>query len=295
MGVIVLEVNSKIGCLLVLSALIASLNVHAFSNGAPPERCTIDTATMNANMGVRSGTNPGWSITAQTPTYSPGQATFDVQIGNPLFATFKGLLLWATDSTGTQVGTWEAPGPGFRYVESCDNRSITHVSAAVKDSPSVTFKLVLPISVRGQITINAFVVQSSRTRHYEMVSTHVHTDPLRNDLDIDTSVTTTKYHALTDGVLVMRYLLGLRGISLTNGVKSAAAIRTDSEIETQLASLRDLGKLDIDGNGQTRPETDGLLVLRYLLGYRGAQLIAGVNGGTLSAAQIEAKIALLLP
>jgi Reeler domain len=296
----VFEVRSKFRVLLSLCLLFASFEVTAFSGGAPV--CTIDTATMNANMGVRSGLNPnGWSITTQTPTYFPGQSTFDVQLKHYISdtqrdATFKGLLLWATDSTGTQVGTWDAPAAGFKYVANCGNSSITHASADVKESsPSPTFKLVLPITVRGQITINAFVVQSTRTRHYEMVSAHVHTDPLRNDLDVDSSVGTTKYHALTDGVLVMRYLLGLTGAALTRDAKSPAAIRTDGEIETQLASLRDLGKLDVDGNAQTRPETDGLLILRYLLGYRGSGLIQGANGGTLTASQIEANIALLIP
>jgi hypothetical protein len=288
----VLEVQSKFRRVFSLCLLFASLDVSAFSGGAPV--CTINTDEMNANMGQRSGVNPnGWSIAAQTTTYLPGQATFDVQIVNANSATFKGLLLWATDASGTQVGTWQTPAVGFQRF--CDDQSITHANADIKESPSLPFKLALPISVRGQITIKAFVVQSTRTRHYEMVSTHVHTDPLRNDLDIDTSVTTTKYHALTDGALVVRYLLGLTGPALTRGVKSPAAIRTDGEIETQLASLRDLGKLDVDGNGQTRPETDGLLILRYLLGYRGNSLIQGANGGTLNAAQIEAKIALLLP
>jgi hypothetical protein len=290
----VLEVRSEFRLLFSLCLLFASFEVNAFSGGAPV--CTIDTAAMNANMETRSGINPnGWSITTQTPTYLPGQATFDVQIAHVNSASFKGLLLWATDASGAQVGTWETPVADFKYVDGCDSRSISHASAAIKDSPTLPFKLVLPISVRGQITIKAFVVQSTRARHYEMVSTHVHTDPLRNDLDIDTSVTTTKYHALTDGVLVVRYLLGLTGTALTRGTKSPAAIRTDSEIETQLASLRDLGKLDVDGNGQTRPETDGLLILRYLLGYRGNSLIQGASGGTLTAAQVEANIARLLP
>jgi hypothetical protein len=288
----VVELRDRFRFFCALVLLSASFDVSAFSSGAPV--CTIDTATMNANMGIRSGTNPnGWSIRTQSPTYFPGQATFDVQIVHANFATFKGLLLWATDASGTQVGTWQTPASDFK--RTCDDQSITHVDNFLKDSPSLPFKLVLPISVRGEITIHAFVVQSSRTRHYEMVSTHVHTDPLRNDLDIDSSVTTTKYHALTDGVLVMRYLLGLTGAALTRGIKSPTAIRTDGEIETQLASLRDSGKLDVDGNAQTRPETDGLLILRYLLGYRGNSLVQGANGGTLTAQQIEANIAFLLP
>jgi hypothetical protein len=46
------------------------------------------------------------------------------------------------------------------------------------------------------------------------------------------------------------------------------------------------------------PLTDGLLILRYLLGFRGTTLISGAVGGCCtrcSAAQIEAYIAGLLP
>lgn len=287
-----LAVRSGVRLLFFICVLFASYEVRAFSGGSPV--CTVDTATMNASMGTRIGSNPnGWSIRAQTATYLPGQATFDIEIVHANLAVFKGLLLWATDASGAQVGTWQLPVAGFKRI--CNEQSITHTSNAEKESPTLPFKLVLPISVRGQITIKAFVVQSERRRHFEMVSTHVHTDPLRNDLDIDTSVTSTRYHALTDGVLVMRYLLGLTGTALTLGTKGPTAIRTDAEIETQLASLRNTGKLDVDGDNQTRPETDGLLILRYLLGYRGNNLIQGVNGGTLNAAQIEAKIAPLLP
>jgi hypothetical protein len=297
----VIDLKKSLRLVVAIGLLLASIDASALSEGSPV--CTINTATMNTKMGPRIGDNPnGWFINPQSATYSPGQATFDIKIERqqpnpppdpPIVYTFKGLLLWATDASGNQVGTWELPSSDFQ--RKCNNQSITHVNNTEKNAPTLAFKLALPISVRGAVTIKAFIVQSERRRHFEVISAHVHTDPLRNDLDVDTSVTTTKYHAFTDGALVMRFLLGLRGQSLTRGVKSNAAIRTDSEIETQLTSLRDLGKLDVDGNGQTRAETDGLLVLRYLLGYRGQRLITGVNGGTLTAQQIETNIAALLP
>ena len=39
-----------------------------------------------------------------------------------------------------------------------------------------------------------------------------------------------------------------------------------------------LAAMDIDGNGQVDAATDGLLVLRYLLGMRGAALVNGALG-----------------
>jgi len=54
-----------------------------------------------------------------------------------------------------------------------------------------------------------------------------------------------------------------------------------------------LAVFDIDGDGQIDSATDGLLVLRYLLGMRGAALVAGALGACASrdAAAIEAYLA----
>jgi Reeler domain len=266
----------------------------ASSSGAPV--CTVTTAQMNNNMGQRLEENPnGWLVETSSVTYSPGGTTFGVRIAHATNRRFKGLLLWAVDSNDAQVGTWQNVPSGFQAGANCDGRSLTHTNANLKFSPSAYFQLALPIEVRGQITINAFVVESERAAHYEMVSSHVHLDVLRNDLDIDTSRAPSRYHALTDGILVVRYLLGLRGTSLTLGVKGRTALRTDSEIETQIEFLRTSGALDVDGDTQTRPETDGLLIVRYLLGYRGQALVQGANGGTLDSAAIEANISALLP
>jgi hypothetical protein len=54
---------------------------------------------------------------------------------------------------------------------------------------------------------------------------------------------------------------------------------------------------DIDANGSLAPLTDGLLVLRYLFGFRGATLVANVVGPgctRCSAPAIEAYLASLL-
>jgi hypothetical protein len=276
-----------------VSALLVTMVSNARSTGSPV--CTVDTATMNANMGVRTGTNPnGWALDVSAVTYSPGGSAFGVRLTNVTPSVqYKGILLWATDSAGNQVGTWASAGSSFQTP--CSGQSLTHTSSQLKASPSPFFQLSLPITVRGAVTIRAFVVQESRTTHYEMTTTHVHLDPVRNDLDIDSSVSVSRYQANTDGLLVLRYLLGLRGNELTLGAKNVAALRTDAEIATQLAHLQSSGLLDIDGDGQTRPETDGLLILRYLIGYRNNVLVEGANAGTLTPAQIAAKIAALLP
>ena len=116
-------------------------------------------------------------------------------------------------------------------------------------------------------------------------------------LDIDGSDTATKYDALTDGLLAIRYLFGLTGTSLTGGALGGTATRTDpAVIKTYLDANRSV--FDIDGDGNTDALTDGLLILRYLFGLRGASLIHGafVPGAPRNtAALIEAYLGALTP
>jgi hypothetical protein len=100
--------------------------------------------------------------------------------------------------------------------------------------------------------------------------------PLR-PLDIDDSFATgTTYHALTDGVLVVRGLLGLTGNALVTGVLGANAQRDAMTIAPRLAFLN--RALDIDNNGSVDAATDGILVARYLLGFRGSALTGNALG-----------------
>jgi hypothetical protein len=116
-------------------------------------------------------------------------------------------------------------------------------------------------------------------------------------LDVDASVTATKYDALTDGLLILRYLFGLTGTALTDSVVGGTATRTDPAVlKTYLDGIR--AQLDIDGNGQTNALTDGLLILRYLFGVRGDLLVADAFdplGSRKTAVDIEAYIRSLMP
>jgi len=116
-------------------------------------------------------------------------------------------------------------------------------------------------------------------------------------LDVDASLTVTQYDALTDGLLVIRYLFGLTGTALTNGALGGTATRTDpAAIKTYLDTIRPL--LDIDGNDSADALTDGLLIIRYLFGLRGPALIAGALdplATRATPAAIEAWLQTLVP
>jgi hypothetical protein len=72
---------------------------------------------------------------------------------------------------------------------------------------------------------------------------------------------------LTDGVMVMRYLFGtFPGDALTNGAIGANATRTPDEIRAYLATGVSSNKLDVDGDGEIRALTDGIMIMRALSG-----------------------------
>ncbi len=87
-----------------------------------------------------------------------------------------------------------------------------------------------------------------------------------------------KAEALTDGLLFLRYSFGLRSDVLVQGVVSESSSYT-AAIEVEQAVARVIkASGDIDGDGEVKPLTDGLLLLRYLFGLRGDALATGVVG-----------------
>ena len=109
-------------------------------------------------------------------------------------------------------------------------------------------------------------------------------------LDIDND---GNFDAATDAVLLLRYLLGMRDTALTNTAVGINAERNATTIASYVAALGNA--LDIDGDSAVKPTTDGLLVLRYLLGLRGTALISGVKATNANATTIESYLSTLLP
>jgi hypothetical protein len=99
-------------------------------------------------------------------------------------------------------------------------------------------------------------------------------------LNIDNSAGMV-YDAATDGVLLMRYLFGMRGAALINNARgTGTSLRDAAQIEAYLAA--NIARFDVDGDGKTLPMTDGLMILRRLL--NPATLITNAQGiATLTA------------
>jgi hypothetical protein len=94
-------------------------------------------------------------------------------------------------------------------------------------------------------------------------------------LDVDAN---GQYDAATDALLITRYMFGLTGASLTdNAIGGGMPQRsTSGAIATYLNDVLPL--LDIDANGQADALTDGVLIIRALLGQTGTALTENAIG-----------------
>ena len=91
------------------------------------------------------------------------------------------------------------------------------------------------------------------------------------DLDVDDD---GKTEALTDGLLIIRHSFGFSGESLVTGAVGNNASRSSApDIEAYLDANEI--QLDVDGDGEVAPLTDGLLIIRSLFGFSGESLSSG--------------------
>ena len=103
--------------------------------------------------------------------------------------------------------------------------------------------------------------------------------------------------ALTDGLMMIRHMFGFGGDSLSAGAMGAEAGRaTPDAISSHLTGAN--AELDVDGDGESKALTDGLLLIRYLFGFSGDSLISGAIGNGAernTAEEVEAYIEARLP
>lgn len=201
--------------------------------------------------------------------------------------------------------TWNAAGTAAAPV------SAGQVKISLSTNGGTTFPTVLAASIANNgaatVTLPNVATTSARIKveavgniFFDVSDTNFTITAIANGptLDVDASVTATRYDPATDGVLVLRYLFGLRGTALTSGgVVGGTATRADPDaIKNYLDGLGQL--LDIDGDGNVDAMRDGLLIIRYLMNLRGAALTSGAAnpaGARTIAGTIEQYLATLTP
>ena len=112
--------------------------------------------------------------------------------------------------------------------------------------------------------------------------------------DVDQS---SEAEPLTDGLLVIRHLFGFSDNALTSGAVDLAGERGSAALIKEYLTGADT-ELDIDGDGTSQPLTDGLLLIRYLFGFKGDSLISGAieDGAERDSAEaVEAYIEERMP
>lgn len=103
-------------------------------------------------------------------------------------------------------------------------------------------------------------------------------------------------NAATDGILILRYLSGVRGAALIADlpIPVNAERRDAAAITAYLDAIR--MDLDVDAVGGALPLTDGILIVRHMLGLTGTALTQGAAAaGALPAAQIQSRLDLMRP
>ena len=93
----------------------------------------------------------------------------------------------------------------------------------------------------------------------------------------------------TDGLLIVRYLLGLSGAALIEGAHNPT-FGTLADITARLGILSSSNWLDIDGNGQSLAASDGVLLLRALFGFTGTAVTDNALGAPPQARSDWAEI-----
>lgn len=190
--------------------------------------------------------------------------TFNVNLTNENEATASPTTLVFT------AANWDSP----------QTISITGVLDDLVDGSSET---ILTVSVVVESSDPAFATVGSQQLTVTTLDNDQH-----GDIDADDG-----HNTLTDGILLVRYLAGFSNQTLTEGAINPEGRRTDP---TSIANFLAAGidQYDIDGDGDVRTLTDGILYLRYLAGFRGPTLIdqaISPTGTRTTSQQVEAWLA----
>ncbi len=219
-------------------------------------------------------------------TYAVSSLSYTLQASSAPSA----LTLTGAPSGSLRVGMTAS----VRAFADLTNGSIDVTSAAIfaTRSGSSTVVSVSPNGVVSTVGVGTEWLDVSYGGRVSSAQFVVYSPPVVS-IDVDGS---GSYRALTDGLVILRYLIGLEGAPLVAGVTAASAAPIDASAMTAKLDKM-LAQLDVDGNG--RPDSaDGLLIVRYLFGLRGSALIAGAIGqGAIreTAAKVETYIQSLMP
>lgn len=207
----------------------------------------------------------------------------------------------------TQSLSFAAQAPAFQALVIGGIFPVNPLAVAGASSSPVTYSVSPPnvCSISGTtITMNG-LGSCAITANQAADANYAAADPVTRNvevvatLDVDRSLSVSQYHAHTDGLLILRYLSGVTDTALVANATSASAARASpAAVTSYLDAIR--SKLDVDGNGVPDAATDGVLIVRYLLGFRGAALVENALATSPPAtrvlpAEVEIYLQALMP
>ena len=228
------------------------------------------------------------TITAAATAHSDGTDTLDVaddSIRGVTVSTISGETTESGDSATFTVVLTTIPTADVTIGVSSDDTSegtvsptsFTFTPANWNIPQTVTVTGVDDSEADGDVSFNVVLAAAVGGDYAGIDPPDVSVTNLDNEgpaLDVDGN---TNADAATDGILIIRYLFGFRGDPLITGAVAGTATRTTSaDIEAALDTS--LATLDADGNGVRDAATDGILIIRYLFGFRGDSLVEGAVG-----------------
>jgi hypothetical protein len=200
----------------------------------------------------------------------------DVIRGSDYEAVETSSLRVSVDSGQTNVvvpltvsGTVNGPSGALAGVSFC---SSTNVLCSVSDTNG-KFNCTVPNGFSGRIyprlanTIFSPVISLSAITTNTATPMITGRQPVSCIVDADNNGSVS---ATTDGVLALRWMLGMSGSAATSGALGATPRRTDA---TEIKNYLNAQRLDIDGDSSVDAATDGVLLLRALLGLSGNAVI----------------------
>jgi len=201
----------------------------------------------------------------------------DVIVGSDYEAVETSSLIVYANSGQTNVGpltvtgTINGPSGALAGVSFCGGAGVTcsATNASGNYSCSVPFGFSGRLYPRLTSSIFAPALTMSTVTANFANPTVIGRQPATCVMDADAN---NNVSAMTDGILALRWMLGMTGTPATNGAIGASPGRTDPAlIANHLAAQR----MDIDGDSSVDAVTDGLLLLRALLGFSGDAVTHG--------------------
>jgi hypothetical protein len=158
---------------------------------------------------------------------------------------------------------------------------------------NITFDVSQNIDTEAISSTNINFSNPSFTAGYEFISESYEIEILNATWDFDGN---GQADALTDGLMMIRYLFGLRDDLVTDGAMAENSPFTSEQIVAEIEEAMDIA--DIDADGELNALTDGLLLLRYLFDLRGDLLtngVVGLDGTRISNEDIQSHLGAHMP